>query len=365
MTIEQLLLAEGLAVGATVSPHVRSWDERIRLDGGPADLAGRARARPAGGGTSGRDPVRDDHRRRARPRSRTREVDVAVVEAGLGGRYDATNVLRSRVVLLTNVGLEHTDVLGDTVEAIATEKLAVVHTDDTIVVLPDDTFAALVPRGRIVRRRRPRGRGGVRRPSDRARPSTSRFPAGSSGGPARSATEPTTPTASPGCARACRPSDYTICASILADKDVDEMLRRPRRARRAASSRRSPRMPGRSPRSVLAERARRSLRHGRGGRGSERRAARVRTRSASPSSSPARSICSPISRRPRVRDDALTDAGTDHRAHLRARRPARPSSELRSPPGISSASSSSEPDPIACHRRHLLRLEHLDARPAT
>ena len=39
-------------------------------------------------------------------------VDVAVVEAGLGGRHDATNVLRSRVVLLTNVGLEHTDVLG-------------------------------------------------------------------------------------------------------------------------------------------------------------------------------------------------------------------------------------------------------------
>src|SRR4029079_12869009 len=51
-------------------------------------------------------------------------VDVAVVEAGLGGRYDATNVVRSRVVLLTNVGLEHTDVLGETIEEIATEKLA-------------------------------------------------------------------------------------------------------------------------------------------------------------------------------------------------------------------------------------------------
>ena len=78
------------------------------------------------------------------------EVDVAVVEAGLGGRYDATNVLRSRVVLLTNVGLEHTDVLGETIEEIATEKLAVVHTDDTVVVLPDDTLTALVPRGKVV-----------------------------------------------------------------------------------------------------------------------------------------------------------------------------------------------------------------------
>src|SRR6185312_14305067 len=77
-------------------------------------------------------------------------VDVAVVEAGLGGRHDATNVLDSRVVLLTNVGLEHTDVLGGTIERIATEKLAVVHSDYIVVVLPDDTFTPLVPFGRIV-----------------------------------------------------------------------------------------------------------------------------------------------------------------------------------------------------------------------
>ena len=54
------------------------------------------------------------------------EVDVAVVEAGLGGRHDATNVLDTRVVVLTNVALDHMDVLGDTREAIAAEKLAVV-----------------------------------------------------------------------------------------------------------------------------------------------------------------------------------------------------------------------------------------------
>ena len=49
-----------------------------------------------------------------------------MVEAGLGGRLDATNVLGARVVVLTNVSLEHTEVLGDTREAIAREKLAVV-----------------------------------------------------------------------------------------------------------------------------------------------------------------------------------------------------------------------------------------------
>src|SRR5204862_3566290 len=61
-------------------------------------------------------------------------VDVAVVEAGLGGRHDATNVLQTRVVVLTNVALEHMDVLGDTREAIAAEKLAVVRPGSTVVL---------------------------------------------------------------------------------------------------------------------------------------------------------------------------------------------------------------------------------------
>ncbi|MDX6527534.1 MAG: dihydrofolate synthase / folylpolyglutamate synthase [Gaiellales bacterium] len=62
------------------------------------------------------------------------EVDVAVIEAGLGGRHDATNVLRTRVVVLTNVALDHMDVLGETREAIAAEKLAVVQPGCTVVL---------------------------------------------------------------------------------------------------------------------------------------------------------------------------------------------------------------------------------------
>ena len=61
---------------------------------------------------------------------------MAVLEAGLGGRLDATNVVDARVVLLTNVGLEHTAVLGDTRPEIAREKLAVAGPAAT-VVLPD------------------------------------------------------------------------------------------------------------------------------------------------------------------------------------------------------------------------------------
>jgi dihydrofolate synthase/folylpolyglutamate synthase len=63
-----------------------------------------------------------------------RGVEVAVIEAGLGGRYDATNVIPSKVQVLTNVGLEHTRWLGPTVTDIAEEKLAVVRDQGTLVV---------------------------------------------------------------------------------------------------------------------------------------------------------------------------------------------------------------------------------------
>ena len=153
-------------------------------------------------------------------------VDVVVVEAGLGGRFDATNVVSSRVVLLTNVGLEHTDVLGDTVEEIATEKLAVVHTDNTVVILPDDTFRPLgAGEGKLSDRRCARSRGGVRRaPVDpvacvalpgrlERRPGEIRDGAHNPDGVAWLGL------------RTWPDADYTICASILEDKDVDLMLR--------------------------------------------------------------------------------------------------------------------------------------------
>ncbi len=63
-----------------------------------------------------------------------REVEVAVVEAGLGGRYDATAVVESAITVLTNVGLEHTRWLGPTVRDIATEKLAVLRPETTLAL---------------------------------------------------------------------------------------------------------------------------------------------------------------------------------------------------------------------------------------
>jgi dihydrofolate synthase/folylpolyglutamate synthase len=76
-------------------------------------------------------------------------VEVAVVEAGLGGRYDATSVIDSRVTVLTNVGLEHTRWLGPTVKDIAEEKLAVLREGTTLVLGEDLAPEALVVAERV------------------------------------------------------------------------------------------------------------------------------------------------------------------------------------------------------------------------
>jgi dihydrofolate synthase/folylpolyglutamate synthase len=118
-----LLHAAALHVGAYISPHVRGWSERIQVDGEDAGLeAALARVRPHAAGATQFEVVTAA----AFAEFAAREVDGAVIEAGLGGRHDATNVLAARVVVLTNVALEHTELLGSRREQIAAEKLAVV-----------------------------------------------------------------------------------------------------------------------------------------------------------------------------------------------------------------------------------------------
>jgi dihydrofolate synthase / folylpolyglutamate synthase len=222
VTVEQLLLSEGLAVGSTISPHVASWSERIRLNGVDADFEEAvARVRePAEELGATQFEIVTAAALTAFAHAR---VDVAVVEAGLGGRFDATNVLHTRVVLLTSVGLEHTDVLGDTLEAIATEKLAVAPAD-AIVVLPDHTYAHLVP-ARDLRF------GGAREAAEAfvghaiaATPGVSlpgRFERRD--GEIRDGAH--NPDGARHLVEQLDRDDYTLVASVLADKDVDAMLR--------------------------------------------------------------------------------------------------------------------------------------------
>jgi dihydrofolate synthase/folylpolyglutamate synthase len=130
---EALLADAGLNVGAYLSPHVRGWSERIRVGGEEADFGAAIDAVRAAAESLGATQF-EVLTAAALAAFAEAKVDVAVVEAGLGGRHDATNVLRTRVVVLTSVALDHMDVLGETREAIAAEKLAVVQPGCTVVL---------------------------------------------------------------------------------------------------------------------------------------------------------------------------------------------------------------------------------------
>jgi dihydrofolate synthase/folylpolyglutamate synthase len=140
--IAALLEAHGVATGAYVSPHISSWAERIRIRGKPiADLRFDAAVEAAAHAIEVTEPALDGERvtqfeaatLAAFQAFATAPVDVAVLEAGLGGRLDATNVVTSRMTVLTSVGLDHTQWLGDTVAEIAEEKLSVLDRHTVLV----------------------------------------------------------------------------------------------------------------------------------------------------------------------------------------------------------------------------------------
>src|SRR5207302_8483220 len=142
---------------------------------------------------------------------------------GLGGRLDATNVVDAQVVLLTNVALEHTEVLGDTIEQIAKEKLAVAHAA-RIVVTSDNTLDHLVPpRPKIIR-------GGARETAEAflGHPAAAEVDVHLPGRLERRGHEvwdgAHTPEAADWLLRQLPARDYILCASILGDKRVHELL---------------------------------------------------------------------------------------------------------------------------------------------
>jgi dihydrofolate synthase/folylpolyglutamate synthase len=232
--IEALLLANGVRAGAYLSPHVRSWAERIRVRGAEVDLeAALAAVRPAAEDLAATQF--EVLTAAAFVAFRHGRVEAAVVEAGLGGRHDATNVLdETPVVVLTNVSLEHTDVLGETREAIAAEKLAVIHPGCTAVIGEPEWDAAA----------RRAGAGTVVVASGGPRALALAAARAFLGGEVDA--EPLDDVTLPGRLErregeirdgAHNPEgvrwlvehlprdDYTLMASMLADKDVDEMLR--------------------------------------------------------------------------------------------------------------------------------------------
>jgi dihydrofolate synthase / folylpolyglutamate synthase len=139
--IDALLRAHGLHTGRYTSPHLETVRERISLDGEPiseerlvsvyeevAPLADLIDARNS-------EPLTyfDMTTAMAYAAFSDAPVDVAVVEVGLGGEEDATNVIDAGVCVMTPIGLDHTEWLGDTIEDIAWAKAGIIHKGATVI----------------------------------------------------------------------------------------------------------------------------------------------------------------------------------------------------------------------------------------
>lgn len=139
-----LLQEHGLGTGACVSPHTDRWAQRTLLQGEEIDAAAweqavaqvAAAAEAVDRSLDEGDAVTQFEAATAASfvaLARAR-VEVAAIEAGLGGRLDATNTIPSKVTVLTSIGLDHTEWLGETETEIAAEKLAVLRDQTTLVL---------------------------------------------------------------------------------------------------------------------------------------------------------------------------------------------------------------------------------------
>ncbi len=139
--LTEMLKACGLKVGTYTSPHVMHVRERIAINGEDISESQFAKL------------MNDVATAASKPRVGTptyfelltaaaflhferEEVDIAVIETGMGGRLDATNIVKPDVVGITSVNLDHTGILGETLEAIAVEKAGVFKPDITVVASP-------------------------------------------------------------------------------------------------------------------------------------------------------------------------------------------------------------------------------------
>ena len=152
---QSILTAHGLTTGLFTSPHLATYRERMRIDGRLI-----SRSAVVEGVRRVEEACRSLESNHSLDRAPTffevttaiafdwfarERVDAAVVEVGIGGRLDATNVLDSRVGVITTIELEHTDILGPTLSAIAREKAGIFHTGMTGVVgeLPSEARAVV------------------------------------------------------------------------------------------------------------------------------------------------------------------------------------------------------------------------------
>ncbi|MFI7272822.1 bifunctional folylpolyglutamate synthase/dihydrofolate synthase [Streptomyces sp. NPDC049879] len=150
--IEALLTAFDLRTGRYSSPHVQSITERISLDGAPIPaerfVAAYEDIKPYVELVDARQDYRlsffEVMTGMAYAAFADAPVDVAVVEVGMGGTWDATNVVDAQVAVLTPISLDHTERLGDTPAKIAVEKSGIIKPDARVVLAQQPVEAASV-----------------------------------------------------------------------------------------------------------------------------------------------------------------------------------------------------------------------------
>ena len=150
--IASVLRKGGYRVGLYTSPHLIRFNERIQVDGREIADADVARIyqemQPAIAKTSGGSKVRQPTffevtTAMAFHYFAEREIDIGVIEVGMGGRMDATNVIRPLVAVLTRIGLEHTEHLGKTEDRIAREKSGIIKPGCRVVTVYQPTASLI------------------------------------------------------------------------------------------------------------------------------------------------------------------------------------------------------------------------------
>lgn len=147
-TLASLLQASGQRVGLFTSPHLVHYNERIRIDGVAASDSELVSAFELIDGALGGTTLTffEYNALAALVLFRRADVDAMVLEVGLGGRLDATNILDADVAIICSIGFDHRDWLGDTLEKIGAEKAGILRQGQMLVLgtaeMPDSVWHA-------------------------------------------------------------------------------------------------------------------------------------------------------------------------------------------------------------------------------
>lgn len=156
--LDSICISAGIKTGLYTSPHLISITERIKIDG--QEISEKDFARHATKIREFSEDLVEKGKLETVPTFFEQvtaiaisafgeaKIELAIIETGLGGRFDATTATNAEIVALTPIDFDHQDILGDTLEEIAAEKAAVIRTDTKVLAAPQNKAAENVIRGK-------------------------------------------------------------------------------------------------------------------------------------------------------------------------------------------------------------------------